>query len=86
MKGITIALVEAGHQIACLGTFAPALTVERGTNIFVVTIAISVGVIPWTTTFCLFNMHQPIPHADIEARQVITSWTERPDIIAGGRK
>lgn len=72
MKGLTIALEEASHQIAWPGTFAPALNVERCSNVFVVTISIVVGVITWTTTFCPFNMHEHIPHTDIEARQVMT--------------
>jgi len=75
MKEVTIALVETSHQIACPGTFAPALTVERCRNIFVVTISISVGVLLWTTASCPFNIHQHNPHADIEARQVITTGT-----------
>jgi len=72
MKGLTTAFVEANHQIAWPGTFAPALNVERCSNVFVVTISIVVGVITWTTTLCPFNMQEHIPHTDIEARQVIT--------------
>ena len=72
MKALTTAFVDASHQIAWPGTFAPALNVERCRNVFVVTISIVVGVITRTTTFSPFNMHEHIPHTDIEARQVIT--------------
>ena len=82
IKVIAGAFVKASHVIALLFACTPALAVERVENIFIVAFFIAIGVIPWMATLSLVNVQKICGRSrpQSEAVQVVTRWTQRPDI------
>ena len=82
VKFIAVAFVKASHVIVLLFTCTPARAVEGKGNIFIVATFITIGVIQWMAALCLVNVRKicRITPAQSEAVQVVTRWTQRPDI------
>ena len=76
------AFVEASHVIPRLFAFTPAHGVERTGDIFIVTELVAVGVTLWMAALCLVNVIYVSMWSSTqsEAVQVVTSWTQRPDM------
>ena len=80
IKMITRTLVKSSHIIAIPFAFTPAFVVKRTPNIFIVTILISVWMVMRAAALCFFNLIQVRSPTYPDTVQVVTSWTQCPDI------
>ena len=80
IKMITRTLVKSSHIIAIPFTFTPAFVVKRTPNVFIVTILISVWMVMRAAALCFFNLIQVRSPTYPDTVQVVTSWTQCPDI------
>lgn len=55
---IAATFIEASHVVSIPLTLTPSFVIKRNRNIFIVTAIITVWVILWTATLCLFNVIQ----------------------------
>ena len=82
IKVITDAFVKASHVVVLLHTSTPTQVVEGVGNIFIVAVFITIGVILWMAALSLVNVREVCGWSctQSEAIQVVTRWTQRPDI------
>ena len=80
VKMIARTLVESSHIITIPFAFTPAFVVKRTPNIFIVTILISIWMVLRAAALCFFNLIQVRSPTYSDAVQIVTSWTECPDI------
>ena len=82
IKVIADAFVKACHVVALSFACTPTQTVEGVGNIFIVAVFITIGVILWMAALSLVNVREVCRFSvtQSEAVQVVTRWTQRPDI------
>ena len=85
---VATAFIEAGHEISRNLAFTPTNVVERTADIFIVTGLVTFGVTLRMAALCFVNVVQVCrwPSAQSEAVQVVTSWTQGPDIKTKKRR
>ena len=82
VKEIAVAFAKASYVITFLCACTPTLVVEGITDIFVVASLITIGMILWMAALPLVNVIQVRwwSRSQSEVVQVVTRWTQRPDI------
>ena len=84
VKFMAVTFVETGHVITILLAFTPTFGVEWNSNIFIVTVFITAGMICWMATSCLFDVVQKwlqvVSRSCSDAIHVKAFWTQSPDI------
>ena len=90
VKFIAVTFVETGHVITILLAFTPTFVVEWNSNIFIVTVSITTGVIRWMATSCPIDVVQKWIIGAMrfcsDAIHVKTFWTQSPDIKSEKKK
>ena len=90
VKFMAVTFVETGHVITILLAFTPTFGVEWNSNIFIVTVFITAGMIRWMATSCLFDVVQKwlqgVSRSCSDAIHVKAFWTQSPDIKSEKKK